>query len=105
MELLVEGTSLKPAFSEGAYLTGTSINTYPASDPTLKLDYIFYRPRQVVPTDANVHCGSPPRIPSNHCAVTMTFLLPRPKAQLPDQRIPDEKLPSMDSLMSGNVNR
>ncbi|MFB6230683.1 MAG: endonuclease/exonuclease/phosphatase family protein [Salinibacter sp.] len=39
-------------------------------------------------------------LPSDHCAVTMTFLLPRPKDMLPKKRIPGDKLPSLDSLMS-----
>ncbi len=128
MELLLRGTDLQPALSaEGARLTGRTVATYPAPDPTRKFDYIFYRPRAITPTNAETLCGSAPRPedasastttvdvpqprqdsvpdasesvpPSDHCAVTMSFLLPRPKDQLPETRIPSEDLPSLDSLV------
>ena len=100
MEILLRGTSLQPALSpEGARLTGRSVATYPAPDPDYKVDYIFYRPRLIAPVDATTHCGdaSPPL---RHCAVSMSFLLPRPLDELPEKRIPDDKLPSLDSLMT-----
>lgn len=100
MELLLEGTGLQPALSaEGTRIMGGSVATHPATNPTRKVDYIFYRPRLIVPIDAQIHCGdaSPP---SSHCAVSMSFFLPRPKDKLPDTRIPDDQLPSLDSLMS-----
>ncbi len=99
MEILLRGTSLQPALSpEGARLMGGSVATYPAHDPAYKVDYIFYRPRFVAPIDATTHCGdaSPP---SSHCAVSMSFLLPRPLDKLPKNRIPENELPSLDSLM------
>ena len=100
MEILLRGTGLQPALSpEGARLTGRSVATYPAPDPDYKVDYIFYRPRLVAPIDATTHCGdaSPP---SRHCAVSMSFFLPRPLDELPEKRIPDDELPSLDSLMA-----
>jgi endonuclease/exonuclease/phosphatase family metal-dependent hydrolase len=157
MELLLEGTELRPALSpEETYVTGnSSLGTYPADNPRRKLDYIFYRPQSIIRMNAETWCGNapqstnasssqaahqpqngrtpaavkgPPRSqdgsvpvstvdasrphrdsvpnasgnapPSDHCAVTMTFLLPRPKDMLPKKRIPGEKLPSLDSLMS-----
>ncbi|MFB6099132.1 MAG: hypothetical protein ABEK84_08505, partial [Salinibacter sp.] len=99
MKILLRKTTLKPAFSEGAYVTGTSLDTYPADNPRLKIDYLFYRPRRIIPINSKVWCGPSPTPPSDHCAVTMSFLLPRPKKRLPDERIPDSKLPSLDSLM------
>lgn len=99
MKLLLEGTNLTSAFSEGAYLTGKTINTFPANNPARKIDHIFYRPRFITPIDTEIYCGRP-QPPSDHCALTMSFLLPRPKDKLPDERIPDEDLPSLDSLLA-----
>jgi endonuclease/exonuclease/phosphatase family metal-dependent hydrolase len=97
---LLRGTSLQPAiFPESAVISGRSVATYPAGDPSRKVDYIFYRPRRVVPTDATVRCGDDPP-PSDHCAVSLSFLLPRPVDKLPDTRIPDEKLPSLERLLT-----
>ena len=97
---LLRGTSLQPAiFPESALISGRSVGTYPAGDPSRKVDYIFYRPRRVVPTDATVRCGDDPP-PSDHCAVSLSFLLPRPVDKLPDTRIPDEKLPSLERLLT-----
>lgn len=97
---LLRGTSLQPAiFPESALISGRSVATYPAGDPTRKVDYIFYRPRRVVPTDATIRCGDDPP-PSDHCAVSLSFLLPRPIDKLPDTRIPDEKLPSLERLLT-----
>lgn len=101
VDILREGTDLQPVFSaEGARVTGQSVSTYPSNEPTEKMDYILYRPRLVVPTDARRWCGDAASPPSDHCAITMSFLLPRPKDALPDETIPDEQLPSLDSLMS-----
>lgn len=99
MELLLQGTSLQPALSsESALVTGQAVATFPSPNPTRKVDYIFYRPRLVVPTEAKVWCGRPSP-PSNHCAVTLSFLMPRPEDKLPEKRIPDERLPSLESFM------
>jgi endonuclease/exonuclease/phosphatase family metal-dependent hydrolase len=98
VELLLNGTNLTPLFAESAYATGQSINTYPSVDPNRKIDYIFHRSNLVVPIDQEIRCGgSPP--PSDHCAVAMTFMLPRPKPLLPDERIPDRQLPSLEQLL------
>ena len=100
VELLLRGTSLQPAFfAEGARVTGQSVATYPADNPRRKVDYIFYRAGRIVPTNANIRCGEPPP-PSDHCAVTLSFLLPRPLDRLPEKRIPDDQLPSLDSLLN-----
>lgn len=99
MKLLLQGTDLQPALpSEGARLMGRAVATYPAPNPSHKVDYIFYRPGGIFPVDTKIHCGdaSPP---SRHCAVAMSFLLPRPKEKLPEAPIPDDRLPSLDSLM------
>lgn len=99
MEILLKGTDLQPALSEGAYVTGQSINTFPADDPTYKMTHIFYRSRLIIPTNAEVRCGDSAQPPSDHCAETMSFLLPRPEGQLPEAQLPDEALPSLDSLV------
>lgn len=99
MNILLDRTNLRPLFSESAYVTGRSINTFPSDDPSRKLDYILHQPNLILPIDRETRCGpSPP--PSDHCAVVMKFLLPRPKDELPDERIPDEDLPSLDSLLT-----
>jgi endonuclease/exonuclease/phosphatase family metal-dependent hydrolase len=98
--LLLRGTNLQPAiYAESALVSGRAVATYPATDPERKLDHIFYSPSLVVPTEAHVRCGgaSPP---SDHCAISFSFLLPRPVDQLPDTQIPDEKLPSLDRLLT-----
>jgi len=97
--LLLRGTSLQPAiYSESALVSGRAVATYPASDPGRKLDHVFYSPSLVVPTEARVRCGNDPP-PSGHCALSFSFLLPRPVDQLPDTQIPDEKLPSLERLL------
>jgi len=97
--ILLRGTNLQPAiYSESALVSGRAVTTYPASDPERKLDHIFYSPSLVVPTEANVRCGSDPP-PSDHCAISFSFLLPRPVDRLPDTQIPDEKLPSLERLL------
>jgi endonuclease/exonuclease/phosphatase family metal-dependent hydrolase len=99
MATLLRGTGLQPAIhAESALVTGRSVATYPAHDPTRKFDYIFYRPRLVVPIDAEIRCGDAPA-PSDHCAIALSFLLPRPVDRLPDEQIPDEQLPSLDVLL------
>lgn len=100
MELLLEGTDLNPAFSEGAYVTGEPINTFPANNPNRKIDHIFSRSRYITPVDTETYCKAPHQPPSDHCALAMSFLLPRPKDELPDDPIPDEDLPSLDSLLA-----
>jgi endonuclease/exonuclease/phosphatase family metal-dependent hydrolase len=99
MATLLRGTSLQPAIhAESALVTGRSVATYPAHDPARKVDHIFYRPRLVVPIDAEIRCGDAPP-PSDHCAVSLSFLLPRPVDRLPEKRIPESRLPSLDSLL------
>jgi endonuclease/exonuclease/phosphatase family metal-dependent hydrolase len=96
--LLLRGTDLQPAiFSEGALVSGRSVATHPAPDPDRKLDYVFYSPGLIAPIDAQIRCGAPP--PSDHCAISFSFLLPRPVDRLPDTRIPDEELPSLDRYL------
>jgi endonuclease/exonuclease/phosphatase family metal-dependent hydrolase len=100
MGLLLERTNLLPALSsEAAQLSGQPVGTFPADRPIQKIDYILHNPNYVVPTSAEVLCGDGPHHPSSHCAVTMSFLLPRPKDKLPEKRIPDDRLPSLDRLL------
>lgn len=79
MTTIQETTSLSSAFPESAYVTGGAVNTYPADSPTRKIDYIFYRGGRIQPLSADVHCGPSDAPPSDHCAVSMSFLMPRPK--------------------------
>lgn len=100
MGLLLERTNLQPALSsETAQLSGKPVATFPADGPTRKIDYILHNPDYVVPSSADVLCGEGPHRPSSHCAVTLSFLLPRPKEKLPEKRIPDDRLPSLDRLL------
>lgn len=99
MDLLLQGTNLRPALSsESARVTGQDVATYPSDEPARMIDYIFYRPRLIVPTEAEIWCGRPSP-PSSHCGLTLSFLLPRPEDKLPDGRIPDDRLPSLENLM------
>lgn len=98
MELLLEDADLAPAFSEDVYETGTAPNTFPANNPTRKLDHIFYRTRFITPTGAEIHCRAP-EPPSDHCALSMSFTLPQPE-ELAGESMPTEDLPSLDSLLS-----
>lgn len=97
MGLLLERTNLSPALSsEAAQVTGKSVATYPADRPRRKIDYILHNQNYIIPTSAEVLCG---HRPAGHCAVTMSFLLPRPKDKLREKRIPDDRLPSLDHLL------
>lgn len=98
MSMLLAGSPRPALSSEAAQVTGETVSTYPADAPTWKTDYILHTPNTVVPTNAEVHCGDAP--PSTHCAVTLSFLLPRPLDRLPEKRIPNEQLPSLDSLLN-----
>lgn len=97
--LMPEGHILPALSSEVAQVTGRAVNTYPATDPSRKIDYVLHHPDRIIPLDTEVRCGPTPR-PSDHCALSMSFLLPRPKDQLPETRIPDDQLPSLDSLVA-----
>lgn len=98
IRVIRDGTNLRPAFSsEAALVTGQSVGTYPAEHPVKKLDFIFHQPRLIVPTETKIWCGDSVSRPSDHCALTMSFLLPRPKDLLPDEQIPE--LPSLDRLL------
>ena len=100
MGLLLKRTDLQPVLSsETAQLSGKPVATFPADRPTQKIDYILHNPNYVVPTSADVLCGDGPHRPSSHCAVTLSFLLPRPKEKLPEKRIPDDRLPSLERLL------
>lgn len=100
MGLLLERTNLQPVLSsETARLSGKSVATFPADRPTQKIDYILHNPDYVIPSSADVLCGDGPHRPSSHCAVTLSFLLPRPEEKLPEKRIPDDRLPSLDRLL------
>lgn len=98
MELLLEGTDLTPAISEEAYETDPAPNTFPAANPTRKLDHIFYRSRFITPVDTEIRCGAP-QPPSDHCAVALSFTLSPPEAQA-DEAMSVETLPPLDSLLS-----
>jgi len=100
MGLLLKRTDLQPVLSsETAQLSGKPVATFPADRPTKKIDYILHNPEYVIPSSADVRCGDGPHRPSSHCAVTLSFLLPRPKDKLPEKRIPDDRLPSLDRLL------
>lgn len=101
MKLLTQGTDLSPALSpESARITGRSVSTYPAGNPTRKVDYIFYRPQFILPIEARTWCESAASPPSNHCPVSLSFFLPRPLDKLSKGPIPDAAVPSLDSLLA-----
>lgn len=79
MTTILDLSSLVAAFPESRYVAGGVPNTYPADDPTRKIDHIFYRGGRIRPVDADVHCGPDAAPPSDHCAVSFSFTMPRPR--------------------------
>lgn len=94
MPTLLEGTNLASA----AVQTDTSqaaLPTYPADAPTRRIDYVFYPPDVFTPTTVRRQCGAP-HPPSDHCAVTASFLVPDTATDWPT---PDS-LPPLDTLLT-----
>ena len=89
MQHLLAGTNLQPA-ATGAP-TDTKWATYPAENPTRRIDYVFYPPRFFEPTGVQRWCGTP-NPPSDHCAVTATFHLAPAVKEGPTH----EALPSLE---------
>ena len=74
LAILLEGTSLQPAFPDSAYTAPmTAIGTYPTDTPSRKIDHIFYTPDRIRALDANV--PETPGTPSDHRPVMMRFVL------------------------------
>ena len=85
MEIIMKELNLDAAVPESAVLTSEIRGTYPADDPRYKIDHIFYRRDRIKKTGTQIVCGAPDP-PSDHCAVALSFRLPRP----PD---PSEEFP------------
>lgn len=80
MQTIRHGTGLRPALdTEATLLSGANVGTFPADAPNRKIDYIFYTPGRMYPVDAQVQCGPKDAPPSDHCAVTFSFVMPRPE--------------------------
>lgn len=80
LRLLLDGTDLRPAFSDSAYAAPDSLGTYPADAPTRKIDYIFYTPDRIEALNAFI-TGGGPNPPSDHRAVGLRFVLTSRAAQ------------------------
>jgi len=89
MRHLLADTDLQPAST--ATPEDTTRATYPADAPTRRIDYVFYSPRFFEVATAQRWCGAP-HPPSDHCAVTAAFRLPRPADEWPSH----EALPSLE---------
>ena len=77
MGIITNELNLDAAVPESAVLTSELRGTYPADDPKYKIDHIFYRRNRIKKTGATIVCGAP-NPPSDHCAVVLSFRLPRP---------------------------
>ena len=81
MEIVTAPRRVVPAFSESLVATSRLPGTYPADDPTRKIDYVLFSQERLTQVDAAVHCGPPEDPPADHCAVSMTFAFPRPEGE------------------------
>lgn len=80
MQIILRGSGLRPAIEdEATMLSGATMGTFPADAPNRKIDYVFYSAGRIIPLGSDVLCGPPERPPSDHCAVSFTFAMPRPK--------------------------
>jgi endonuclease/exonuclease/phosphatase family metal-dependent hydrolase len=95
MQILLEETELRPVYAPRSTRDGGVPATYPADNPTRKIDHILYPPAILEPIDRSVRCGAPAP-PSDHCAVTGTFTLSDSAKRTPTRR----KLPRLDRLLS-----
>ena len=74
MEILFDGTTLRPAFPDSSYEGPNPPATFPADAPSHKIDHIYYPPDLMQPIERRIRCGAPSP-PSDHCAVTASFRL------------------------------
>jgi endonuclease/exonuclease/phosphatase family metal-dependent hydrolase len=74
IEILLDGTDLRPLYPDSSYASETPPATFPANAPNRKIDHIFYPPNLMTPVDRQIQCGAPSP-PSDHCAVTASFRL------------------------------
>jgi endonuclease/exonuclease/phosphatase family metal-dependent hydrolase len=80
MQTILRGTGLRPAIGdEAALVSGANVGTFPADDPNRKIDYVFYSAGRIFPIGSEVLCGPEETPPSDHCAVSFTFGMPRPE--------------------------
>lgn len=94
LHILVHDTILKPTVPDSVRATRASTtSTYPADNPTRKIDHIFYPSDVLKRVGHQIRCGSPSP-PADHCAVTASFRLVAPAAwPSPDS------LPRLDRLL------
>ena len=86
MEIVTAPRRVVPAFSESRVATSRLPETYPADNPTRKIDYVLFSQERLTQIDAGVHCGPPEHPPADHCAVSMTFVFPRPDEESQAER-------------------
>jgi endonuclease/exonuclease/phosphatase family metal-dependent hydrolase len=93
LHILLHDTELRTAIPDSVRVTMTPGATFPADNPTRKIDHIFYPPDAVERVDQHIACGAPSP-PADHCAVTASFRLVAPPAW-PSP----ETLPQLDTLL------
>ncbi len=93
MQILLDGTDLRPVYSTRSTQEGEAPATYPADDPMRKIDHILYPPEVLEPVDRTIQCGGPAP-PSDHCAVTASFTL----SDSTKEALADPEVPSLDPL-------
>lgn len=79
MERVIEGLPMQRAQpgrsdTERPESEKRNLGTYPGNAPTRQIDHIFYMPRHMRVLDTAIACGAPDP-PSDHCAVTTTFVM------------------------------
>jgi len=74
LDILLDGTALRPAFPDSAYAASmAAIGTYPTDAPSRKIDHIFYTPDRIEAISATV--PATPSAPSDHRPVVMRFVM------------------------------
>jgi len=96
MQTLLEDTDLQPVFADSSEQTGFEPPaTFPADQPTRKIDYILYSPTDVRPVRRDIRCGRPSP-PSDHCAVIADFRVLESLREGPGV----DDVPALDSLLN-----
>jgi endonuclease/exonuclease/phosphatase family metal-dependent hydrolase len=101
MNIIMDELNLDTAVPESAVLTAGIRGTYPADDPKYKIDHIFYRRDRIKKTSAKIWCGAPSP-PSDHCAVSLSFRLPRPPDPSTTFPFPDDAFETVPNPLASD---
>lgn len=93
VQILLRETVLQPVHSRNGR---EARGTYPADDPAATIDHIFYPEPQMQSTNVRVWCKTP-NPPSDHCAVSASFVVPDSTLTAAPKT---DALPPLDSLLA-----